>query len=99
MLYLMRNDNDVSIHESNGKVYRAGDPICGYKVVSQAISDWFTEQFWSLVNEEFFDFQSENDIDSGDVPFDLDIEMHEAFDALVLSMAKAKAWQLANKDS
>lgn len=95
--YIMRNaDGGVAIHESNDKVYRAGDPVDGCKVVSLAVSDWFTERFWSLVEEEFFDFQSENGIESGDVPFDLDSEMHEAVDSMVLAMAKAKAWQLAN---
>lgn len=97
MLYLMRNvDGDVAIHESNGKVYRAGDPVDGHKVISPAVSDWFMERFWNLVEEEFLDFQDEYGIDSGDVPCDLDLELHNAVDSMVLAMAKAKAWQLAN---
>lgn len=95
--YIMRNaDGDVAIHESNGKVYRAGDPVDGCKVVSLAVSDWFMERFWSLVEEEFLDFQDEHGINSGDVPFDLDLELHDAVDSMVLAMAKTKAWQLAN---
>lgn len=95
MLYITKKGNEVGIRDTG--IRRIGDQTdAGWTVVSPAVTDWFLERFWDLVDEEFFDFQTDNGIDSGDVPFDLDAEMHDAVEAMVLCMAKLKAWQLAN---
>lgn len=106
MKYIMRNvDGVVAIHETD-KLYRNGEMVAAipesskamWKVVSPAISDWFLEKFWDLVNEEFFDFQTDNDIDDGDLDMMVDLRIHEAVDAMVDALAMGKAWQLANME-
>lgn len=104
MKYIVRCGKDVVVHESKSKVYRVGDVLLEipesdkvmWKVVSPGVTDYFLEKFWSVVEEEFFDFQADNGIDYGDIPFDLDFKMHLAVEAMTLAMAQAKAWQLAN---
>lgn len=98
MLYLVRSADDAaSIYESGSKLHRAGDRLPdGREVSCQAVSDWCIERFWSIVQDELYDFQEEYILESGDVPDELDDEIHGAMGALVMAIAKTKAWQLGS---
>lgn len=48
------------------------------------------------LDEMFVDFQGENDIETGDTPFDLAFEMNKAEEALADAVEKCMWWQKLN---
>ena len=107
MKYVMQNFNDpklVAVHESD-KAYRCGNITAAipesnkamWKVVCEGASNWFEEKLIDLLDEEFYSFQTDNDIGTGDLPPELEYALSCKVDELKDIIATCKAWQLANK--
>lgn len=97
MKYVIKTHSGmIGVHDSGAVAYRAGERTQEFTVIGEQVTSFFVDRAVDLINEEFFDYQNDNDIDDGALPPDLDNEITEAFERLCDVIGKCKAWQLAN---
>lgn len=98
MKYIVSNGNTATIHNLS-QICRVGDPVPWgdrWKIVGQYVTDFFSEKLYNIIDEELYDFQTENDILDGGLPPELEAELTNRMEALKDTIAECKIWQLVN---
>ena len=99
MKYIVRNINTGEVEAVEiGTSWFPGDMIDSHrKVVQQVTTDWFNERLWSLIEEEFFDFQGDNGIEDGGLTPELETQLQKAVEDLQDAMARCLVFQLGKE--
>lgn len=98
MKYVTTNGNIATV-DNIPHVCMVGDPSPrdGWTIAGRYVSDWFDEKLYDNINEEMCDFQTDNDIDDGGLPPELEAELENRIEALRDTIAECKVWQLMHK--
>ena len=57
------------------------------------VTDYFVEKLNSIIDEEFWDFQCEHDVEDGGLPPELELGLVQSVNALLDSINECIGWQ------